>query len=75
MKALCDYIHSLGLKAGIYSSPGPMTCAGFTGSYQHEEEDAQRYAQWGFDYLKYDWCSTKKSPKTKACPNCKNPII
>ncbi|MGD0654497.1 MAG: NPCBM/NEW2 domain-containing protein [Thermoguttaceae bacterium] len=57
MKALCDYIHGKGLKAGIYSSPGPLTCAKFTGSYQYEEKDAQRYAQWGFDYLKYDWCS------------------
>jgi alpha-galactosidase len=57
MKALCDYIHGKGLKAGIYSSPGPLTCAGFTGSYKYEEKDAERYAQWGFDYLKYDWCS------------------
>jgi alpha-galactosidase len=57
MKALCDYIHEKGLKAGIYTSPGPLTCAGFTGSYKHEEKDAQRYAEWGFDYLKYDWCS------------------
>jgi alpha-galactosidase len=57
MKALCDYIHDKGLKAGIYSSPGPLTCARFTASYKYEEKDAQRYAQWGFDYLKYDWCS------------------
>jgi alpha-galactosidase len=57
MKALCDYIHDKGLKAGIYSSPGPLTCAGFTASYQHEVQDAKRYAEWGFDYLKYDWCS------------------
>jgi alpha-galactosidase len=57
MKALCDYIHDKGLKAGIYSSPGPQTCAGFTASYKFEDKDAQRYAQWGFDYLKYDWCS------------------
>jgi len=57
MKALGDYVHSKGLKFGIYSSPGPSTCAGFTGSYQFEEEDARSYAQWGIDYLKYDWCS------------------
>jgi alpha-galactosidase len=57
MKGLTDYIHSKGLKAGIYSSPGPLTCAGFTGSYQHEEQDARQYAEWGFDFLKYDWCS------------------
>ena len=57
MKALCDYVHGKGLKIGIYSSPGPLTCAGFTASYQHEDQDARRYAEWGFDYLKYDWCS------------------
>jgi len=60
MKGLTDYIHERGLKAGIYSSPGPLTCAGFLGSYQHEEKDAKQYAEWGFDFLKYDWCSYKK---------------
>ncbi len=57
MKALADYVHSKGLKLGIYSSPGPKTCAGYEGSYQHEEQDAKTYAAWGIDYLKYDWCS------------------
>ncbi len=57
MKGLVDYIHGLGLKAGIYSSPGPTTCGGCTGSYQHEEQDVQSYVEWGIDYLKYDWCS------------------
>ncbi len=57
MKALSDYIHGLGLRMGIYSSPGPLTCAGFTASYQHELDDAKRYGEWGIDYLKYDWCS------------------
>lgn len=57
MKGLTDYIHSLGLKAGIYTSPGPLTCGGFAGSYQHEEQDARQFADWGFDFLKYDWCS------------------
>ncbi len=57
MRALTDYIHSHGLKAGIYTSPGPTTCAGFTGSYQHEAQDARTFAEWGFDFLKYDWCS------------------
>jgi alpha-galactosidase len=56
MKALADYVHSKGLKLGIYSSPGPKTCAGYEGSLGHEEQDAQTYAQWGIDYLKYDWC-------------------
>ncbi len=57
MKALADYVHSKGLKIGIYSSPGPKTCAGFAGSLGHEEQDAQLYASWGIDYLKYDLCS------------------
>ncbi|HOX59214.1 MAG TPA: NPCBM/NEW2 domain-containing protein [Candidatus Paceibacterota bacterium] len=57
MKALTDYIHSKGLKAGIYTSPGPLTCAGHIGAYQHEAIDAQRFAEWGYDFLKYDWCS------------------
>ncbi len=57
MKALAGYVHGKGLKIGIYSSPGPYTCAGYEGSYGHEEQDARTYAAWGFDYLKYDWCS------------------
>ena len=57
MKALADYVHAKGLKIGIYSSPGPRTCGGYTGSYGHEEQDARTFAAWGFDYLKYDWCS------------------
>jgi alpha-galactosidase len=59
MKALADYVHSKGLKIGIYSSPGPKTCAGFEGSFGHEEQDASMYADWGIDYLKYDYCSFK----------------
>lgn len=57
MKALADYVHSKGLKLGIYSSPGPKTCGGYAGSYGHEEQDAKTYAEWGIDYLKYDLCS------------------
>jgi len=57
MKGLADHVHSLGLRIGIYSSPGPKTCGGVEGSYQHEVQDARTYAAWGFDYLKYDWCS------------------
>jgi alpha-galactosidase len=57
MKALADYVHSKGMKIGIYSSPGPKTCGGWEGSYGHEEQDAKTYANWGIDYLKYDWCS------------------
>jgi alpha-galactosidase len=59
MKALADYVHSKGLKLGIYSSPGPDTCAGYEGSYGHEVQDANTYAAWGIDYLKYDWCGAR----------------
>src|SRR5260370_24790669 len=59
MKALADYVHSKGLKIGMYSSPGPNTCAGFEGSYGHERQDAKTYAGWGIDYLKYDWCGAR----------------
>ena len=57
MKKMTDYIHALGFKAGIYSSPGPLTCGECEGSYGHEMQDATSYAEWGFDYLNYDWCS------------------
>ena len=57
MKGLADYVHARGLKIGLYSSPGPWTCGGCVGSYQHEEQDARQYGDWGFDYLKYDLCS------------------
>jgi len=57
MKSMTGYIHSLGLKAGIYSSPGAKTCTGMAGSLNHEEQDAAQFAAWGFDFLKYDWCS------------------
>ena len=60
MKAFTDYCHSLGLKAGIYSSPGPLTCGECEGSLGHEAQDAAMYAKWGFDYIKYDWCSYNK---------------
>ena len=57
MRALADYIHEKGLKAGLYTSPGPFTCQKYAGSYGHEEIDAKQFAAWGFDFLKYDWCS------------------
>jgi alpha-galactosidase len=57
MPALTAYIHSKGFKAGIYISPGTLTCGGFAGSYKHEVQDAATFAAWGFDFLKYDWCS------------------
>ncbi len=68
MKALADYVHSKGLKLGIYSSPGAQTCARFEGSLGHEQQDAQTYADWGIDYLKYDLCSYGTVMKQQA-PN------
>ena len=63
MKGLADYIHAQGLKAGLYTSPGPFTCGGFAGSYQHEAQDARQFADWGYDFLKYDWCSYSEVAK------------
>ncbi len=71
MKALADYVHSKGLKLGIYSSPGPKTCAGYEASLGHEEQDAQLYASWGIDYLKYDLCSFTGAVMEKQTPNDK----
>lgn len=71
MKALADYVHSKGLKIGIYSSPGPKTCAGYEGSLGHEEQDAKMYAEWGIDYLKYDMCSFIPAVMMKQAPNDK----
>jgi alpha-galactosidase len=65
MKALADYVHSKGLKLGIYSSPGPRTCAGFEGSFNHEAQDANTWAAWGIDYIKYDWCSAARVYKSE----------
>ncbi|HEY1255842.1 MAG TPA: glycoside hydrolase family 27 protein, partial [Terracidiphilus sp.] len=69
MKALADYVHSKGLKIGIYSSPGPKTCGGYAGSLGHEEQDAKMYAEWGIDYLKYDLCSFIGDVMEKQAPN------
>jgi len=66
MKALGDYIHSKGLKFGIYSDAGEKTCAGRPGSLGHEYQDAIMYAKWGVDYLKYDWCHTGKRNAEEA---------
>ena len=59
------------MKAGIYSSPGPLTCGKYEGSYQHEEQDARQFANWGFDLLKYDWCSYKA--KDGSLPELQKP--
>jgi alpha-galactosidase len=68
MAALADYVHSQGLKIGIYISPGPLTCGGFEGSYQHEAQDARLFAKWGYDLLKYDLCSYRKLMKNPSDP-------
>jgi len=61
IKGVADYVHSEGLKFGIYSDAGVKTCAGRPGSAGHEYQDALQYAAWGVDYLKYDWCHTGKA--------------
>jgi alpha-galactosidase len=75
MKALADYVHGKGLKIGIYSSPGPKTCAGFAGSYGHEEQDAATYAAWGIDYLKYDLCDLREIMKGAGSPDAANKMM
>ena len=69
MEALAAYVHAKGLKIGIYSSPGPKTCAGYEGSLGHEEQDARLYAEWGIDYLKYDLCSFYSEVMEQQAPN------
>ena len=73
MKALSEYVHSLGLKFGIYSSPGPLTCAGYAATYQYELQDARQYAEWGVDYLKYDWCSYGQLAKDQSIQELQKP--
>lgn len=75
MKDLGDSIHSMGLKFGIYSSPGPLTCGGYTASYKHEITDALSYSEWGVDYLKYDWCSYDQIAKDTSLAELKKPYF
>ncbi len=75
MKALTDYIHSRGLKIGLYTSPGPYTCQAFEGAWQHEQNDAQQFADWGFDYLKYDWCGYGSIVRQPTLEQMKEPYI
>jgi alpha-galactosidase len=75
MKALADFVHSKGLKVGIYSSPGPKTCAKYEGSYGHELQDAQTYAAWGIDYLKYDLCGLRDQMKAAGSPEAAHKIM
>ncbi len=75
MKALTDYIHSKGFKAGIYSSPSTVTCSDYTATYGYEEQDARRWAEWGFDYLKYDYCSYNKLANSETLETMQKPYI
>ena len=75
MSAMTAYIHDKGLKAGLYTSPGPQTCSGCEGSWDKEEQDARQFAAWGFDFLKYDWCSYQKKAKDQSLEEMKKPYI
>jgi alpha-galactosidase len=74
IKALADYVHSKGLKFGIYSDAGAKTCAGRPGSQGHEYQDARTYASWGVDYLKYDWCNTGTRNAIEAYTTMRNAL-
>jgi alpha-galactosidase len=75
MKALADFVHSKGLKIGIYSSPGAKTCAKYEGSLGHELQDAQTYAAWGIDYLKYDLCGFREEMRTASTPEAAHKMM
>ncbi len=73
MAGLAGYLHSLGLRAGIYISPGPWTCQCYAGSYGYEDKDALQFALWGFDYLKYDWCGYSEISKGQTVAELRAP--
>lgn len=75
MQQLATDIHNMGLKLGIYSSPGPTTCGGYLGSWEHELLDARTWAIWGIDYVKYDWCSYNDIAIDRSLPELKKPYI
>jgi len=75
MRALASAVHARGLKLGIYSSPGPRTCEDFPASYQHEAQDAATFADWGVDFLKYDWCSYEEIAKDHSLPELQKPYL
>ncbi|MEN8225914.1 MAG: NPCBM/NEW2 domain-containing protein [Bacteroidota bacterium] len=75
MQKLATDIHNMGLKLGIYSSPGPTTCGGYLGSYENELLDAQTWAAWGIDYVKYDWCSYDNIAKDRSIPELQKPYV
>ena len=73
IKGMVDYIHAKGLKAGIYTSPGPLTCGGYEGAWQHEAQDAKTFADWGFDFLKYDLCSYGRKMTSRTPDDYRKP--
>lgn len=77
MKALSDFIHSKGLKFGLHTSPGPITCSplGFTACYNHERECAKRFYEWDLDFIKYDWCSYTTIAKDNSMPELQKPFL
>lgn len=75
IKATADYVHSKGLKFGIYSDAGYLTCGGFPGSLGYEYQDARTYASWGIDYLKYDWCNTGSQNAPDSYKLMKNALV
>ena len=75
MKSLSGYIHSKGLKAGIYTSPGMLTCAGHSGIYGREESNIARFVEWGYDFLKYDWCSYDEIGKRDNLDDLQKPYL
>jgi len=75
IKSLADYVHSKGLKFGLYSDAGTKTCAGRPGSQGHEYQDALQYARWGVDYLKYDWCNTETRNAEEAYSTMSSALI
>jgi len=75
IKGMGEYIHSNGLKFGIYSSPGPQTCGRALGSYQHEYQDANTWSEWGVDYLKYDWCAYRQIAKDNSLEELQKPYF
>ncbi|HML86796.1 MAG TPA: alpha-galactosidase, partial [Bacteroidales bacterium] len=75
MSKLSKELHAEGLKLGIYSSPGPLTCGGYLGSLGHEKQDAETYSSWGIDYLKYDWCSYGETSKKYSLEEYQAPYL
>ncbi|KAA6339880.1 Alpha-galactosidase A [termite gut metagenome] len=75
MKAMTEYIHRLGLKAGLYSSPGRTTCGGYTASFGYEAKDIRTFVDWEFDFLKYDWCSYGEEAKSGELDELQKPYL